>query len=126
MNTNVARRFPTAFALIAAGALMAAVPSLARDDDHGGRFATELSGFNEVHFVVGPPSALRGAIFTPANGKFRAKLDGDRIHYELEYKGLEGDVTQAHIHFGQNHTVGGIVVWLCQTAGTPAPPTWQA
>jgi len=34
---------------------------------------------------------------------------------------LEGTVTQAHIHFGQPSTVGGIVVWLCQTAGTPAP-----
>jgi len=119
-------------ALIAAGSLMAAAPSLARDDDdRGRRFATELSGFNEVHFVAGAfpteqaPAgtlpALRGAIFTPASGKFRAKLDGDRIVYELQYENLVGDVTQAHIHFGQNHTVGGIVVWLCQTAGTPAP-----
>ncbi len=41
--------------------------------------------------------------------------------YKLEYRNLVGDVTQAHIDFGQNHTVGGIVVWLCQTAGTPAP-----
>jgi hypothetical protein len=109
---------------------MAAAPSIAGDDDdrHGRRFATELSGFNEVHFVAGNadvtpavPPALRGAIFTAASGKFRAKLDGDRIAYELEYEGLVGDVTQAHIHFGQNHTVGGIVVWLCQTTGTPAP-----
>ena len=36
-------------------------------------------------------------------------------------EGLEGALTQAHIHFGQRHTVGGIVVWLCQTEGTPAP-----
>jgi CHRD domain len=28
---------------------------------------------------------------------------------------------QAHIHFGQRHTVGGIVVWLCQSATNPAP-----
>jgi hypothetical protein len=102
------------------------------DDRHGRRFATELSGFHEVHFNAGAfPTAnsagtlpsLRGAIFTPASGKFRAKLDHDRneISYELEYKNLVGDVTQAHIHFGQNHTVGGIVVWLCQTANTPAP-----
>ena len=46
--------------------------------------------------------------------------------YELRYSGLEGDVTQAHIHFGQNHTVGGIVVWLCQTAAAPAPPSVAA
>lgn len=129
MHTSVAQRFPAALALIAAGSLMAAAPSIADDrHDHGRRFATQLSGFNEVHFVAGNPTtdpvqppALRGAIFTPASGKFRARLDGDRIVYELEYENLVGDVTQAHIHFGQNHTVGGIVVWLCQTAGTPAP-----
>ena len=52
----------------------------------------------------------------------------DVIDYELTYKGLEGTVTQAHIHFGQRHTVGGIVVWLCQTVSpasdpaSPAPP----
>jgi hypothetical protein len=88
-----------------------------------------LSGFNEVHFVAGNaaanpvvPPALRGAIFTPASGKFRAKLEDGRIAYELQYENLVGDVTQAHIHFGQNHTVGGIIVWLCQTTGTAAPP----
>jgi hypothetical protein len=130
MNSTAARRFPAALALIAVGSLVAAAPSIARDDDDrdGRRFATELSGFYEVHFVAGDPTAdpivppaLRGAIFTPASGKFRAKLDGDKIEYELEYKNLVGDVTQSHIHFGQNHTVGGIVVWLCQTTGTPAP-----
>ncbi len=68
-----------------------------------------------------PRSALRGAVSTGARGKFEAELEGDVIDYELSYKGLEGDVTQAHIHFGQRHTVGGIVVWLCQTAGVPAP-----
>jgi hypothetical protein len=123
MNMNVARRFPATFALLAAGSLIAAAPSFARDDDDHNRFATELSGFNEVHFVAAPTPALRGAIFTGASGKFRAKIDdGSKvISYELEYKNLEGNVTQAHIHFGQNHTVGGIVVWLCQTGDTPAP-----
>lgn len=123
MHTNVVRRFPTAFTLLAVGSLIAAAPASARDDDDRARFSTELSGFNEVHFVAGPPAALRGAIFTPASGKFRAKKgdNSDVIYYELEYRNLVGDVTQAHIHFGQNHTVGGIVVWLCQTGGTPAP-----
>ena len=89
--------------------------------DH--KFSTRLSGFNEVHFSAGPPAALRGAISTKAKGSFQAKLrkGEDVIDYELSYEGLEGTVTQAHIHFGQRHTVGGIVVWLCQTAGTPAP-----
>lgn len=56
-------------------------------------------------------AAVRGAISTGATGTFRAKIDEDTstIHYELSYEGLEGTVTQAHIHFGQRHTVGGIV-----------------
>jgi hypothetical protein len=82
-----------------------------------------LSGFNEVHFSAGPPAALRGAVSTSASGSFDARIfDGPKvIRYELRYRGLEGTVAQAHIHFGQQHTVGSIVVWLCETAGTPAP-----
>lgn len=96
------------------------------DDDHsnqGRRLRTRLSGYEEVHFSAGPPASLRGAVSTRASGRFTATIDADEssIAYELIYADLEGDVTQAHIHFGQQHTVGGIVVWLCQTAGTPAP-----
>lgn len=95
-------------------------------------FSARLSGFNEVHFDAGSLAtqttpatlpALRGAVSTPAKGRFRAILDdsAEVIHYELSYEGLLAPITQAHIHFGQRHTVGGIVVWLCQTTGTQAP-----
>ena len=86
-------------------------------------FSTRLSGYNEVHFNAGPPATLRGAVSTQASGTFTARLSNaaDIIDYELTFSGLEGTITQAHIHFGQPGTVGGIVVWLCQTAGTPAP-----
>jgi len=99
---------------------LAASSVLANDDDHH-RVRASLSGYNEVHFSAGPPATLRGAVSTKARGTFRATIEKDEIHYRLTYQGLEGTVTQAHIHFGQQHTVGGIVVWLCQTAGTPAP-----
>jgi hypothetical protein len=94
-----------------------------KDGDKDNKFAARLSGYNEVHFIAAPTPALRGAISTQARGSFRAVIDdrADMIHYELSFEGLESDVTQAHIHFGQRHTVGAIVVWLCQTAGTPAP-----
>lgn len=91
-------------------------------------FSASLSGFNEVIFVAGtagPPlvaPALRGAISTPATGRFTAIFDpSNAIQYELSYEGLVAPVTQAHIHFGQRHTVGGIIVWLCETTGTQAP-----
>jgi hypothetical protein len=102
--------------------IVLSVPLAMADDDHH-RLRTRLSGYNEVHFSGATPATLRGAISTAARGKFTAKIDTDDevIEYELSYEGLEGAVTQAHIHFGQRHTVGGIVVWLCQTEGTPAP-----
>lgn len=99
------------------------------------KFFTRLSGFNEVHFVAGDPTvtpvvppALRGAVSTTASGTFEATLNksGDIIDYVLSYKDLVAAVTQAHIHFGQRHTVGGIVIWLCQTAGTQAPVAVRA
>jgi hypothetical protein len=122
----------------ALGLGFAAQSALADDDDHH-RVRATLSGFNEVHFAtttIPVPSttpgtnvnvlnsaAIRGAVSTKARGTFRATIDkgGESITYRLSYRDLEGAVTQAHIHFGQPHTVGGIVVWLCQTAGTPAP-----
>lgn len=106
-------------------------PAVAHDDRD--RVRAELSGYNEVHFAAGPPATLRGAISTVARGKFKATIDKDEelIRYELSYEGLEGNVTQAHIHFGQPSTVGGIVIWLCQTldgslGDTPAPASVAA
>ena len=108
-----------------AAALAALTFGLSASADEGkpDKFRAGLSSYNEVHFVPGPPAALRGAISSVATGSFRAEIDGrnDIIDYELSYSGLESDVAQAHIHFGQRHTVGGIVVWLCQaTVRAPA------
>jgi hypothetical protein len=111
--------------------ILGPVPSALAADRH---VEADLSGYNKVHFIAGNagtgatplvPPALRGAVSTKASGKFEATIDdrNDTIHYTLRYDDLEGTVTQAHIHFGQRHTVGGIVVWLCQTAGVPAPPS---
>ena len=58
-----------------------------------------------------------------ATGSFDARLsdDGDSLEYELSYSGLEGNVLQAHIHFGKQAVNGGISIWLCQTPTNPAP-----
>jgi hypothetical protein len=110
------------FSALAAAALatLTVASFTATADERGNKednFAARLSGYNEVHFVAAVP-ALRGAISTTARGNFKAEIDDLRqvIYYELSFEGLESDVTQAHIHFGQRHTVGGIVVWLCKTA----------
>ncbi|HXM80641.1 MAG TPA: CHRD domain-containing protein [Burkholderiales bacterium] len=64
------------------------------------------------------------SVSTPASGEFEAKISRDdgMIEYELSYSGLLGTVQQSHIHFGQRSVNGSIVIWLCQTATTPAPP----
>ena len=107
-------------ATLLAGIGFAPSASLADNDR---QFRARLSGFEEVHFIAAPTPALRGAVSTKAKGTFKATFDKrtNSLRYELRYDGLEAPVTQSHIHFGQHHTVGGIVVWLCQTTGPPAP-----
>jgi hypothetical protein len=41
--------------------------------------------------------------------------------YTLSYTGVQGAVTQAHIHIGQPGVAGGIAIWLCGTAAAPGP-----
>jgi CHRD domain-containing protein len=97
--------------------------TMGHSDDHFRIVREFLSGYEEVATGI-------GAISTTGRGKFVARINRDHteIDYWLTYDELEGDITQAHIHFGQKHTSGGISVWLCGTAtnsgptGTPACP----
>jgi len=72
-----------------------------------------LNGYEEVP-----------AISSSADGQFRARISNDAtsISYELSYSQLEGDVQQAHIHFGQAGANGGISVWLCSNLASPPTP----
>jgi hypothetical protein len=72
-----------------------------------------MTGYAEI------PSTLS----TVATGDFTAKVsdDGKSLHYKLTYSGLEGAVTQAHVHFGGPATSGGVSFFLCGTAAAPGP-----
>ena len=91
----------------------------------GRQLHADLSGFEEVLAGVG------GAVFSEGTGEFRGRIrPGDAaIDYTLSYAFPDTtSVTQAHFHFGQLHTTGGIVVFLCSNlpdppAGTPACPS---
>jgi hypothetical protein len=68
-------------------------------------------------------------VSTSGHGEFRAAIDRDArtIQYELTYGDLEGNVSQSHIHLGQEGASGGISVFLCSNlgngpAGTQACP----
>jgi hypothetical protein len=75
-----------------------------------------LIGFQEVP-----------AVSTVASGEFHATISEDEqsIDYELTYSGLQGTVTQGHIHVAQLSVNGSIVVWLCDTETTPGPAGTQ-
>jgi hypothetical protein len=103
---------------VLAAAVMSPAPLAVRaddDDHHHDRrsFKARLQSFHEVP-----------AISSPAEGTFRARLnsDGTSLHYTLTFSGLTAPVTQSHIHFGQKHTAGGIMVWLC-SGPTNVDPT---
>lgn len=77
--------------------------------------AGPMSGYFE-----GAPGGPASSV---ATGNFKAKIDDEarEIHFRLSYSGLEGEVRQAHIHFGQRSVNGGISIWLCETAASPRP-----
>src|SRR5437660_8366968 len=93
----------------ALGALFAA--GIASADD---KIRATLKGFSEV------PS-----VSTEGSGTFEAVInkDGTAIDFEITYTGIQGTVTQSHMHVGQRGVNGGIVLWICGTATNPEPPT---
>lgn len=76
------------------------------------KLRARLSGLQEVPVVS-----------TAASGKFEAEIDrtGNAIDYEITYTGMQGAVTQSHVHVGQHSVNGGIVLWICGSANTPGP-----
>lgn len=82
-------------------------------------FSGRLDGYQEDPEVVS----------TTGRGSFHARIsnDGTMVAWELRYAELEGDILQAHIHFGRHSQSGGIIVFLCTNlgngpAGTQACP----
>jgi len=90
-----------------------ATTAFAISDEGGKKFRELLSGYKEEP----------APISTTGNGTFHATISKDEteINYELTFDSLEGDVLQAHIHIGHPQNMGGIVLWLCETAGVQSP-----
>ena len=105
----------TIFALLGAAALTITVGSATAHDKHDRQevVRTLLLGVNET------PS-----ISTPASGRLRAVIDEDSglINFTLTYEGLTTPPAVAHIHFGERHVAGGVMVFLCGGGGQPACP----
>lgn len=100
--------------LLTAGVGTLAIGAVATAIAAGGpNHSADLAGFSEVPVVS-----------TTGHGDFTARrsADGDSVDWELSYSDIEGTVTQAHIHFGQNGVNGGISVWLCSNLASPPTP----
>jgi CHRD domain len=94
--------------IITAFLVLLALPPIARAE----RIEASLIGYEEVP-----------AVSTVASGEFHATISDDEqsIVYELTYGGLQGTITQAHIHVAQRSVNGSIVIWLCGTETNPGP-----
>jgi CHRD domain-containing protein len=73
------------------------------------KFALRLTGFQETPLTLS----------SPASGEFEARIsqNDDSITWELSYRDFPTSVLQAHIHFGQRATTGGISIFLCSNLG---------
>jgi CHRD domain len=127
VNAERARKWAIVVAVSATTAAIAAGTSAMASEGNArveaNNLHEQLTGYNEN------PLALS----TTGDGQFQAHIDeqAQEISYELSYTGLEGAVTQAHIHFGSQSQVGGISVFLCSNlgngpAGTQACPAAPA
>jgi len=112
-------RSRTIFALLTVIGLTLSVGSATANDNKRNKpevVRAFLLGINET------PS-----ISTNGSGRFRAVIDEDSqlITFTLTYENLTGTPFMAHIHIGERHTAGGIMVWLCGGGPTakPACPT---
>jgi hypothetical protein len=94
------------------------------DSRNGNTVREQLTGYEEDPL----------AISTTGAGQVRLQIDEPRqeITYKLSYTGLEGTVTQAHIHLGGKAQSGGVSVFFCTNLGNgpagtqacpPAPAT---
>src|SRR5205823_2881739 len=72
--------------------------------------SARLIGINET------PAAIN----TDGSGTVRLTLHPDSISFELTFHNLSASPIQSHIHFGQVHTSGGVVVFFCGPTGSPA------
>jgi CHRD domain len=108
-------KHPAIYSVLGAAALAVLASSATADGKHRRDEVVRA-------FLTGQGEAP--AVSTKAKGNFRAVIDEDAqvIHFKLSYEGLEGGNTLfAHIHLGERHTNGGVMVFFCGGGTKPDP-----
>jgi hypothetical protein len=115
---------------IVTAVLFAFATPAALGDGGSSKLRVTLSGYQEV--------STTGSLSSAGAAQFSARVRGApgavdrRIEWTLSYNaGFTTVVNQAHIHFGQRHTNGGISIFLCTNlangpTGTQACPVGPA
>lgn len=76
------------------------------------KLSATLTGYDSV-----------ASVSTNARGTLKATINSDRtvVDYTFQYTNLEGGpASAAHIHLGQTHTNGGVIVFFCGGGAKPA------
>jgi CHRD domain len=93
-------------------ASLLAIAAMTATADGENTLRAKLTGYQEVPSVSTAASGSLVAV---------AAADQQSFHYELSFSGLQGNVLQSHIHFGQKSVNGSIIIWLCGTSANPGP-----
>jgi hypothetical protein len=109
---RVLKRVALFVPLVALGAVLIGLPTVAFGRDDGQNFRARLIGINET------PS-----INTEGTAQLRLTLNAASIDFTLTYQNLSLAPKVAHIHFGQARTAGGVMVFFCGGGGQPACPS---
>lgn len=98
------RRTELSLAAALCALILLATAVIAQDSSsHSTFIKADLISFNQV------PSVL-----APSHGKFTAEIKDDgTLVFSLSYANMTSPVVQAHIHFGDSRTNGGVMVFLC-------------
>jgi hypothetical protein len=86
-------------------------------------FWAKANGYNEI--LQNANGTEAGAINTNGFATLKTQLNDatQTITFRFEYSGLTTPLVQAHYHFSQPHENGGVMVFLCGPAGSPAKQT---
>jgi hypothetical protein len=87
-------------------------------------FHAKADGYHEI-VSNSTGGIVGGAVNTNGFASLKTMLDDSTstIAFRFEFSGLTTPLVQAHYHFSQEHVSGGVMVFLCGPAGSPAKQT---
>jgi hypothetical protein len=104
-------KIKAAFLLIAVCGV-ASTALVVRAGDDNVTLTASLRGVNEVP-----------AINSGGTASFRATIEPNgAITFTETFQNLTSNATLSHIHFGEEHVAGGVMIWLCGGGGQPVCP----